>query len=158
MEIESRPRGSWLLGDDMTGRTSGRLVVIGPAEKPPDAAVKFRGTWWLCRCQCGTVKAYPRQYITQKTVQSCGCMKRGPKASVNEAALVHQKSKPGRKKKPIKLASSCEGLATECTCAGCGKTFDRLSDKWVYKATVGTRLYWFCTWKCLRKAQNKANA
>lgn len=35
-----------------------------------------------------------------------------------------------------------------------GKTFDRLSEKWVYKTTIGTRLHWFCSWKCLRAATN----
>ena len=143
MTAEERPRGSWLLGDDMTGKTSGWLEVIGLAEWPEGSTIKIRGTWWICRCKCGTEKVLPRQYITQKTVTSCGCKKRGPKIDVDRQALIVTKERPKRvRKNPAGLATSWEELAKTCTCAACGKKFERLSNAWAYKITIGSRLYW----------------
>lgn len=151
MANEVAVKNTWLLGDDMTGKTSGWLEVIGPAERPEGASVKFRGTWWRCRCKCGNEKVFPRQYITQKTVTSCGCKKRGPKIDVDQKTLIAAKEKPKRvRKNPPRLATSCEELAKTCKCAACGKTFERLSYDWSYKRSVGGKMYWFCTWKCLR--------
>lgn len=126
------------MADSLVGRRFGRLVVVGLAERPPDARCKMRGTWWLCRCRCGREKVVARNYLVQNNVTSCGCLKRGRTP-----------------KEPVKFASSLSRLATECTCAACRKPFERLSEQWAYKATVGTKLRWFCSWRCLRSATRK---
>lgn len=135
MQVEKKASSSPVRGESLVGRRFGRLVVVRLAERPPGASQKARGSWWLCRCQCGREKIVARSYLVQNNVTSCGCKQRGR-----------------HKRKDIKLASSCERLATECTCATCRKPFDRLSDQWAYKATIGARLYWFCSWRCLRAA------
>ena len=70
---EARKRGSWLLGRDLVGHKWGKMEVIAQAERPEGNEVMFRGTWWLCRCECGKEKVLPRQYITAEQVKSCGC-------------------------------------------------------------------------------------
>lgn len=154
---EKRPRGSWLLGDDLTGRTSGELVVIGRTERPENASKKIKGTWWLCRCACGNTKVLPRCSIVNEHTKSCGCMKPGKKAATMSMMIAKPPKKVRREKAPedIKLASSCEGLATECECPICGRTFERLSKEWAYKITINNRLCWLCSWKCLSKIKYK---
>ena len=155
MQTEEKVSSSRLRSESLEGKTFGWLKVIAPAERPPEGSRKARGSWWLCRCRCGNEKIVARGYLVQKNVTSCGCKKRRPKASDDLIPAIRFTGKPEKKSANIKLASSCSGLATECLCANCGKTFDRLSDKWVYKTTIGTRLHWFCSWKCLRAATNQ---
>lgn len=54
---------------DLTGKRFGRLVVLRMAdERSKDNCVQ-----WICRCDCGTVKAISTHNI--KRVHSCGCYK-----------------------------------------------------------------------------------
>lgn len=52
---------------DMIGRKFGKLTVIGPA--------KSHGTkaYWMCLCECGTVKEIRGQLLRSGRAQSCGC-------------------------------------------------------------------------------------
>jgi len=73
---------------DLTGKTFGRLTVIGYAgrlqtEKPQ------RRTMWLCRCQCGTEKAIYASSLVRGLTQSCGCLHR---ERTSEAITTHGKS------------------------------------------------------------------
>lgn len=49
---------------DLTGKRFGRLTVIEYAGKSK----------WLCKCDCGTVKAMSGEGLRKKGVQSCGCL------------------------------------------------------------------------------------
>ena len=66
---------------DMTGKRFGRWRVIERYEKE-----KSDGAWWLCRCDCGTIKPARGHGLRLGESKSCGCwaadmnsMKRGDK-------------------------------------------------------------------------------
>jgi len=48
-----------------------------------------------------------------------------------------------------------EGKEIECPI--CKKIFIRLSSNWVYKIGSGTHQKYFCSWKCMRKAEKDFN-
>ena len=67
----------------LTGKTFGRLTVIGPCEQRP--------SYWWCRCSCGSAaKGIYRSSLTRGLTCSCGCIWR---ESVPGANKTHQKSK-----------------------------------------------------------------
>lgn len=144
----------WLQGNDLTGTVCGHLTVERQVERPADSKVKIRGTWWLCRCQCGKEKILPRQYIIQQTVHSCGCRKTPvPKISKPDPKKPRPTTTKERLRyKPPGLQINFETLAKSMVCDQCGKTFDRLCEQWAYKANIKGKMRWYCTWKCLRKA------
>lgn len=56
---------------DLTGKTSGRLTVIG---LPND--YDSRHPKWLCLCSCGTKKLIAGSSLSGRSSQSCGCLRR----------------------------------------------------------------------------------
>jgi len=55
---------------DLTGQTFGRLTVTSQTDKrSKDACIV-----WNCTCECGKTKEVPTNYLTSKSVQSCGCL------------------------------------------------------------------------------------
>ena len=154
MTAEVRRKGANNLGDSIVGKTSGWLEVIAQAERPADANPKIRGTWWLCRCKCGAQKIFPRQYITQCNVSSCGCKKvNARKKAIDMARKVSKCEKKKREK--VKITNGFDGFAQICECPQCGESYERLGRNWAYKATFGTHLRYFCSWRCLQKARKK---
>ena len=57
---------------DMTGMRFGRLTVLELVPKSNDKA-RFK---WLCRCDCGTVKAIDGSKLRNGSTVSCGCYHR----------------------------------------------------------------------------------
>ena len=55
---------------DLTNKTFGRLTVLHKAE-----SVSGR-TMWLCRCECGNIKAIEAYSLKIGETQSCGCLQR----------------------------------------------------------------------------------
>lgn len=55
---------------DLVGQRFGRWLVI------QRAYVKRKGTYWLCRCDCGTERAVREQNLLKGGTKSCGCYKR----------------------------------------------------------------------------------
>lgn len=55
----------------LAGRRFGRLTVLSQASKP--AHVKFGGTFWRCRCDCGRELVTRGGTLTGGQSQSCGC-------------------------------------------------------------------------------------
>jgi hypothetical protein len=54
---------------DLTGRTFGRLTIVGPAgEDLPVVA----GGWWLASCVCGREMVAPAEAFLARRLQSCG--------------------------------------------------------------------------------------
>jgi hypothetical protein len=54
---------------DLIGQRFGRLLVLSFGEKREG----YR--YWLCRCDCGTIKHIPQSTMTQGICISCGCYK-----------------------------------------------------------------------------------
>lgn len=58
---------------EMTGRTFGRLTVLGRAEGQDSN----RGAMWMCRCECGAEKSISGSQLRRpKGSRSCGCLQR----------------------------------------------------------------------------------
>jgi hypothetical protein len=55
---------------DLTGKTFGRLTVVGKASKTPGRKWK-----WLCRCECGGEATPTSAALLQGKTKSCGCAK-----------------------------------------------------------------------------------
>lgn len=57
---------------DITGKRFGRLV----AECPLAEKNKFGQRLWLCRCDCGNIRACPTGSLTSGATKSCGCARK----------------------------------------------------------------------------------
>lgn len=56
--------------DNLKGRTFGSLNVI---ERGPQ---RGRGSHWLCKCECGTIKTVAACALKRGETRSCGCKKK----------------------------------------------------------------------------------
>lgn len=54
---------------DMTGKTFGRLTVVGRSTGDTRSG-------WVCRCECGVTKVVPRGPLIYGRTVSCGCQRR----------------------------------------------------------------------------------
>ena len=52
---------------DLTGQRFGRLTVIKRAEN------RGKNVYWLCKCDCGTIKEVVSRNLIHGCTQSCGC-------------------------------------------------------------------------------------
>lgn len=57
----------------LKGKTFGRLYVLEESSIKP---LKERGTYWLCRCSCGTHKSIKGGALRAGSTVSCGCKKK----------------------------------------------------------------------------------
>lgn len=57
---------------DMVGKKYNRLTVIKRVAIPEH--IKSRGTYYLCRCDCGTEKVILGRSLRSGNTQSCGCL------------------------------------------------------------------------------------
>jgi len=64
---------------DLTGRTFGRLLVLerAPSRRSPSGSVK---AYWVCRCECGTLRTIPSGNLSSGNSVGCGCQYRGGRA------------------------------------------------------------------------------
>ena len=51
---------------DLKGERFGKLLVVAFSHSD-------KGCWWLCRCDCGTERAYRSAALRHGRTQSCGC-------------------------------------------------------------------------------------
>ena len=54
--------------EDLTGRKFGKLTVLKPGEKIN------RKQYWICKCDCGTVKEIRSDSLKEGKIISCGCI------------------------------------------------------------------------------------
>lgn len=54
---------------DLTGKRFGRLTVLGRSQEPSE---KIK---WICKCDCGTIKAIYGDCLKNGNTKSCGCFK-----------------------------------------------------------------------------------
>lgn len=54
---------------DITGKRFGLLTVLSISHKD-----KRRNYFWLCECDCGTVKILKADDFRNKGTRSCGCL------------------------------------------------------------------------------------
>ena len=56
---------------DHTGKRYGRLIAIRRDFDNPK-----NGTYWICKCDCGTEKSVPASNLVKGLANSCGCLQR----------------------------------------------------------------------------------
>lgn len=66
---------------DLTGQQFGEWAVLGPGERPESNNQK--GSFWLCRCKCGTTKSISSHNLRNGRSQSCGCIKSRGKEKIS---------------------------------------------------------------------------
>ena len=57
--------------EDLTGQKFGRMTVIGL-----DTDRQSNKTYWMCQCECGTLKSCRADSLKQGAIVSCGCKKK----------------------------------------------------------------------------------
>jgi hypothetical protein len=57
---------------DLTGRTFGRLAIVGPAGPENDPLPPVSGGWWTATCACGRQLTAPAEAFTSRRLTSCG--------------------------------------------------------------------------------------
>ena len=57
--------------DDLTNQKFGRLTVLGL-----DTEKQSRKTYWICQCECGTIKSCRSDSLKSGAIVSCGCRKK----------------------------------------------------------------------------------
>lgn len=55
---------------DMTGKKYNRLTVLKPDTK------KTPNQYWICQCECGTIKSIRGDHIRHGRTKSCGCLQK----------------------------------------------------------------------------------
>ena len=116
---------------DITGQRFGRLVVLEKSEKPEH--YKNTGSWWKCKCDCGTIKNIPRSQLIREDCISCGCYNRektaimGKKNAFSDSSkssfnALYQKYKASAKKKNLCFSIKKEDFLslTKENCFYCG--------------------------------------
>ena len=59
---------------DLTGMEIGRLTVLSRDLSKPSGAGK--SAYWLCQCECGTIKEVMGRNLRNGRSKSCGCYKK----------------------------------------------------------------------------------
>ena len=56
---------------DLTGQKFGRLLVL----KKDNTRITKSGSYWICQCECGTIKSIKSSSLRRGEIQSCGCLR-----------------------------------------------------------------------------------
>lgn len=95
---------------DLTGERFGMLTVLGQGECRPVGKRRVMKPYWICQCDCGTIKEICGDNLRSGVSNSCGCQAR--KATI-ERSTKHGYSKRGSERSRIykiwaKMKSRCE--------------------------------------------------
>lgn len=58
---------------DLVGQKFGMLTVVSKIGSKNWKSGSHKGTVWLCKCDCGSIKEYETSRLTSGRVKSCGC-------------------------------------------------------------------------------------
>jgi hypothetical protein len=58
---------------NLIGKSFDKLTVIKMVEKPDYINSKRRGSFWLCKCECGNEKVVRSTELVRGDTKSCGC-------------------------------------------------------------------------------------
>lgn len=61
---------------NLIGKSFNKLTVIKIVERPEHVSTKRRGTYWLCKCECGNEKIVRSAELVRGDTKSCGCGKK----------------------------------------------------------------------------------
>lgn len=100
---------------DLTGQRFGRWTVLEKAPPHPSGS----SAYWICKCDCGTVKQVNSQMLRNGKSQSCGCLHYELQS---KRASTHRKSK-------TRLYNVWASMRERCYCQSC--------DAYKYYGAVG---------------------
>lgn len=79
---------------DLTGRSFGRLVVIGRA--PNKNSPSRSSTAWRCKCECGKIVDVLSRSLVSGSTRSCGCLH-------TDIVTVHGDARDGKQERLYKI-------------------------------------------------------
>jgi hypothetical protein len=68
---------------DITGHRFGRLLVVEPSHVHKTKNGKRTVIYWVCVCDCGTIKTISGAHLRKDAIRSCGCLVRETSAKIN---------------------------------------------------------------------------
>lgn len=96
-----------MIGSDLTNKKFGRLLVLSIIPRK-DKKQKW-GSYWSCKCDCGSIRNYRATALRAGTVKSCGCLReellRKSPGEANKHSLYCQ-YKAGAKRREIDFSLS----------------------------------------------------
>lgn len=92
---------------DLTGKTFGRLTVVGFSEKREIGNSRFK-YYWICKCECGNEKIVCGEYLRNGTTSSCGCL--------HKEILSSMRKKHGLSNKCGRLYPLWKSIKYRCFC------------------------------------------
>ena len=87
--------------NDLAGKRFGRWIVVSESEK----RTKSRYVYWVCKCDCGTIKDIASNNLLNGVTTSCGCLRK-------ERLTVRNKTHNGSK---TRLYSIWSSMIQRCT-------------------------------------------
>lgn len=109
---------------DLTGKKFNRLLVLHRDEQ-----TEKKGTYWICKCDCGNIKSVKGCKLTSGETKSCGCYN-------NET--IHQKKRNyeditglcfGELEVLRYYDSTKDGTRWLCKCHACGNTVVKIASR-----------------------------
>lgn len=70
---------------DLTGNKYGRLIVLHKDNERKTSS----GSYWICQCDCGTIKSIKSSSLRRGEIQSCGCLRNERTYAGNEKNRDH---------------------------------------------------------------------
>ena len=67
---------------DLTGQTFTRLLVLSEAERGKDGQI-----YWNCICDCGNTKKVRSDHLRNRSIASCGCLKKETTAIIGKTTI-----------------------------------------------------------------------
>ena len=94
---------------DLTGRTFGRLTIVGRVPSPPCVGrSRWAPTYWACRCLCGMYTQVDGGRLVRGGTRSCGCLH---DETCSKRLTTHGASRHGRR-----TGAYCSYLAAKRRC------------------------------------------
>lgn len=61
----------------------GRLTLMSAEDRRPSGAI-----FWLCQCQCGTIKTVRSDHLVSGKTRSCGCLRDDTHRKMNDRTFL----------------------------------------------------------------------
>lgn len=72
---------------NMLGKIFDRLIVINKSDEKDSSRILY----WLCQCECGTIKSIRGDGLRKGSVRSCGCLQKEVVASIGSINILGSK-------------------------------------------------------------------
>lgn len=114
---------------DLTGQKFNRLTVIGRDNTKPKGHGK--PVYWICQCDCGTIKSVKADHLRAGLIQSCGCLHKEIVSKTFSKDIANQKFDYLTAIKPLYINNHNETVwLCECECGNiCEKSIGELTNK-----------------------------